>query len=297
MKRVPVDRRSALVTIQFVIPAAVLIVFFIILPIGKTVVMAFQNWYLASGSSEHPFVGFKNFADALSTTNFGQMVLVTLLYTLLSVVGKMYAGLGVALVLNQDFKGRSLVRGLMLIPWAMPAVVACTVFMISLDPTYGIMNEMLVQVGLLSSPLDFFSNKTLALATVIVIGIWKNFPFVTLMLLAALQGISKDYYDAAAIDGAGTWRKFKSITLPSIRPIWNTLLVLETLWTVKEFELVYLITKGGPDNGTAIIGVDIYLNAFRFYKLGTASAEGLFLLVFCLAFSLVYFKQQKKLEA
>ncbi|MDD1770468.1 MAG: sugar ABC transporter permease, partial [Methanomassiliicoccales archaeon] len=297
MQIVPAHKRNALIAVQFVAPAAIMIVLFIVFPIGKTVVMAFQDWYLASGRTEHAFIGFKNFSDALSNSNFVQMAWVTALYTVLGVAGKMYIGLGGALLLNQEFRGRAFVRGLMLIPWAMPAVVACTVFMISLDPTYGILNSMLVKAGILKGPLDFFSGKALALGTVIAIGIWKNFPFVTLMILAALQGIPKDYYDAAAIDGAGVWRRFRAITMPSIRPIWNTLLILETLWTVKEFELVYLITKGGPDSGTAIIGVDIYLNAFRFYKLGTASAEGLMLLVLSLAFASVYFKQQKKLGA
>ena len=295
MRIVPASKRNALIAVQFVVPAAAFIVFFIIFPIGKTIAMAFQDWYLASGRTEHAFIGLRNFSDALSNSNFVQMSWVTILYTVVGVAGKMYIGLGSALLLNHEFRGRAFVRGLMLIPWAMPAVVACTVFMISLDPTYGILNSLLVKAGVLRQPLDFFSNKILALGTVTAIGIWKNFPFVTLMILAALQGIPKDYYDAAAIDGAGAWRRFRAITMPSVRPIWNTLLVLEALWTVKEFELVYLITKGGPDNGTAIIGVDIYLNAFRFYKLGTASAEGLMLLALSLVFAFVYFKQQKKL--
>ncbi|QQO08398.1 carbohydrate ABC transporter permease [Breznakiella homolactica] len=288
--------RNNIIALQFILPALILILLFIIFPILRTVVMSFQEWFLSSGSPDHPFIGFENYIDAVTNPNFPGMISVTLIYTAASVAGKMLLGLGVALLLNRKFFGRSFVRGLMLIPWAMPAVVVCTVFIVSLSPTYGIITHYLVKFGIMKQPFDVFTQKGSALTMVTLIGIWKNFPFISLMLLAALQGISKDLYEAASIDGAGALRQFASVTWPSIRPIWNTTMVLQILWTIKEFELVYLITRGGPDNGTAVIGVDIYLNAFRFYKVGTASAEGMMLLVFCLIFAVIYYRQQQKME-
>lgn len=254
--------------------------------------MAFQKWNLISSSPDHPFAGWNNFKDMTSLTHFTKMLSVTLGYTFLSVGGKMVLGLLIALLFNKKFFGRAFARGLMLVPWAMPSVVVCNVFLISLDPNYGILSKFLVNFGI----QDVFSGKTSSFIAIILISIWKNFPFVSLMLLAAIGGISKDYYEAASIDGANNFVKFKKITWPAIKPLWNTLLVLEILWTVKEFELIYLITKGGPDNATNVIGIDIYLNAFRYYKVGLACAEGVLLLIFCLVFAIIYFRNINKEE-
>ncbi len=290
MRRIARENRDLVIALQFIVPSVIIMVFFILFPIARAIVMAFHQWLLTSASPTHPFVGFANFAEVFSLTHFGAMVANTFVYTFASVAGKMLLGLGVALLLNRQFIGRPLVRGLMLIPWAMPTVVVCNIFRIALDPNYGILNAIIGALPFVDGPVQFFSQGPTALAAIIFIGIWKNFPFVSLMLLAALQSIPEDYYDAASIDGAGRMSQFVRITWPLIKPIWNTLVILEILWTVKEFELIYLITQGGPNNGTNIIGIDIYLNAFRFYKVGAANAEGVLLLVFCLVFAAIYFK-------
>ena len=286
--------RERIIVLQFIIPALIVIGIFILFPISKAIVMAFQEWVLTSASPDHPFVGLDNFREVFSLTHFSTMMGNTLVYTLGSVAGKMLVGLGVALLLNRKFKGRGIVRGLMLIPWAMPMVVVTNVFRIALDPNYGLFNSMLSALPFVDGPIQFFSNGTVALTTLVGIGIWKNFPFISLMLLAALQSVPQDYYDAASIDGAGNIEQFRRITWPLIKPIWNTLMILQILWTVKEFELIYLITQGGPNNGTNIIGIDIYLNAFRFYKIGAANAEGVLLLLFCLIFAVIYFRSMHK---
>ena len=294
MRTISRERREAMIVIQFILPLTVIMSAFIIFPILKSIVMAFQEWYLISSDKTHSFVGFKNFINVFQISHFPKMVTVTLIYTFISVAGKMLLGLTVAVLLNRKFFGRSLVRGLMLIPWAMPMVVVCNVFMISLDPNYGILNALIYGLPFINEPVNFFSNGPIALGTIIIIGIWKNFPFISLMLLAALQSISQDYYDAAGIDGAGKLAQFTQITWPLIKPIWNTLMTLQILWTVKEFELIYLITRGGPDNATNVIGIDIYLNAFRFYQIGEANAEGIMLLLFCLIFAIIYFRSLHK---
>ena len=220
---------------------------------------------------------------------------IPIVYTLFSVAGKMLIGLAVALLFNRPFIGRGIARGMMLIPCAMPMVVACNVFLISLDPNYGILTAFIEAVFRVTG-LDVFASTASSLVAVILIGIWKNFPFVSLMLLATLSGIPQDYYDAASIDGANAAQRFKSVTWPQIRPIWNTLLALQLLWTVKEFELIYLITRGGPNNATNVMGIDIYLNAFRYFRVGATCAEGVILLMVCVAFSVVYFMETSKEE-
>jgi multiple sugar transport system permease protein len=295
-KRVSYKNRDILITLQFIIPSIAIMSIFILFPIIRAIIMAFQEWVLTMPSPTHPFIGLDNFREAFGLTHFPIMTVNTLVYTFCNVAGRMALGLGVALLLNQRFLGRSFVRGLMLIPWAMPTVVVTNVFRISLDPNYGLLNALVSKLPFVHGPIQFFASGPLALGTIICISIWKNFPFVSLMLLAALQSVAKDYYDAASIDGARGFIQFKKITWPLIKPIWNILAVLQILWTVKEFELIYLITQGGPNNGTNIIGIDIYLNAFRFYKVGVACAEGVLLLLFCLLFTSIYFKSIQKRE-
>jgi len=282
---------------QFYMPGLIIMVVLIVVPVSKAVLMAFSDWNLLAPAPSHPFVGLKNFREIVSMTHFWKIIWVTIVYTLLSVAGKMFVGLGLALLLNRDFIGRSVARGLIIIPWAMPNVVSCTVFLVSLDPAYGLINKFLRNINLIEANFSFFSRPESALITVIIIAIWKYSPFVTIMILAELQNISKDLYDSASIDGAGMLRKFTNITWPLIQPVWRIVLILQIIWTMREFELVYLLTNGGPDNGTAIMGIDTYRNAFKFFKVGAASAESMFLLVFALVFAYFYIRSVRKNES
>jgi len=277
----------------FIIPSIAAIALLIFYPMIKTVVMSFTYWYIAipkSRSPFHPFVGLENYRDVLAMSHFQKTIIVTLVYTGVCVGGRMLVGLGTALLLNKKFVGRGIVRGIMIIPWAIPTIVACIIFTLALDPVYGIVNSILQELNFVETNIPFLSKPNWALLSVIVVGIWKYFPFVTLMLLAALQGIPQSLYEVASIDGASAWKKFISITWPLLRPVWAIVMLLQIVWTVKEFELIYLITQGGPDYATATIGIDIYLNAFRFFKMGAAAAEGMLLLFFSILFSIVYFK-------
>lgn len=288
--------RDTAIGIQFVGPVLVVIIVMILVPIIQAIRMSVTDWYLISPDPARPFVGGDNFAAVFSMRRFPQVIGATLFYTAVGVIGKMFIGLGTALLLSRRFVGRAIVRGIMMIPWAIPNVVVATVFLIGLHPAYGILNTALVRLGFIPRGFDFFAQPTLALVAVTLIAIWKYFPFVTLMLLASIQGISQDYYDSAAIDGASTWKQIRHITWPLIQPVWGIVLVLQILWTVKEFELVYLITRGGPDYATSIIGIDVYLNAFRFFRMGWASAQGMLLLGFSLIFAVIYFRTLRSQE-
>lgn len=274
----------------FILPVVLIIALLILYPMVRSVVMSFTDWYLLRPNPARPFVGLDNYRDALTLDHFGQMAWVTAIYTVASVSGKMLVGLGTALMLNRDFVGRSFVRGIFIIPWAVPTVVAAIIFRVSLDPTHGIVNGTLRDLGWIQTSINFLSDPNLALGSVIVLAIWKYFPFVTLMILAALQSIPRDLYEAAAIDGATTWSRFRHVTWPLIMPVWSIVLVLQIVWTIKEFELVYLVTRGGPSYATTIIGVDVYLNAFRFFRVGTAAAEGMILLAISVVFAIFYYR-------
>ena len=168
------------------IPALIILTIFVFYPILKSIVMSFQNWHLTSSSKEHEFVGLKNYKDVFEISHFWQMLGTTLLYTFFSVAGKMLVGLGVALLFNKSFKGRSIARGIMLIPWAMPTVVVCNTILIATDPDYGILTALFKWLFQLTN-LQIFSSTTSSLVAVIIVNIWKNFPFVSLMLLSALS--------------------------------------------------------------------------------------------------------------
>lgn len=274
----------------FVAPVTIVIGVMIIYPIIKSFIMSFTGWDMASGAPSHAFVGLKNFLSVVDLSEFGQMSVVTIVYTVVGVLGKMYGGLGVALLLRKEFRGRSIVRGFVVIPWAIPSVVVATVFLIALDPVFGIINSTLVHLGIVTKGIAFLSKPNLALVSVIGVAIWRYFPFVTLMLLAGLQGIPKELYEVAAIDGAGSWRQFVHVTWPLLKPVWSIVLILQIVWTVREFDLVYLITQGGPGAATSVIGVDIYLNAFRYLRLGTAAAESVFLTLISMVFAFMYLR-------
>ncbi|MBA7662636.1 Inner membrane ABC transporter permease protein YcjO [subsurface metagenome] len=274
----------------FIAPGIAIIAFLILFPIIQSVIMSFTDWYLLSTKLGHPFVGLANYQAIFSMSQFQTMLRVTALYTILTVSGKMFLGLGTALLLNRKFFGRGIVRAIMVIPWAMPTLVVCIVFRVALDPVFGLLNSMLLDLNIIHENINFLLQPTLALTSVIIIAIWRYFPFVTLMLLAALHGIPEALYEVASIDGANVWQKFAHITWPLLKPVWTIVLILQIVWTVKEFDLVYLVTRGGPDFATELIGIDVYVNAFQFYELGIASAEGMFLILFSILFAVIYVK-------
>lgn len=274
----------------FILPGTTIVISLLLYPIVQSIVMSFTYWYLLFPKPGHPFVGLANYKYVLSMSQFQKVIITTALYAIVGVVGKMYLGLGTALLLNRQFSGRSIVRAIAIIPWAMPAFVVSVIFRAALDPVIGIINLILIRLHIVNKSIDFLTQPNLALMSVILIAIWKAFPFIALMLLAALKGISKEVYEAASIDGAGIWTKFTYITRPLLRPVWSVVLVLQIVWTIKEFNLVYLVTRGGPDFATQIMGIDIYNNAFEFFRLGAASAEGVFLITFSIIFTIIYIR-------
>ena len=261
-------------------------------PMVRAVVMSFSDYSMLSGSRAHTFVGLDNYAGVVGLPRFWRMARTTLWYTVFSVAGKMALGLAVALLLNAKIRGRGFLRSLIVVPWAMPGIVVALLFTILLDPLYGVINAFLEAIGLVKSGIPFLAQVGTALPAVIGIGIWKNFPFVGLMLLAALQGIPKELYEAAEVDGARPVQKFGRITWPMMFPVFVIMLILQLVGTLKEFDLIYLITVGGPALSTNVVGLDIYQNAFKFFKLGAASAEGLILMSVCFVFAVVYYRYE-----
>jgi multiple sugar transport system permease protein len=218
------------------------------------------------------YVGLHNYLRLLTDASVLGSLNVTLLYGLGTVLGPILVGLGVALVLNADFPGRTIIRTVITIPWALPIVASVLIWRWMLDPQYGILNYLLVQSHILSRPLIWLDSAALALPSVIAIDTWAHFPFAAVVILTALQGVDPNLYDAGKVDGAGTVQMFRAITLPAIRPIFAILGLFLTVWSLQRFASVWLLTQGGPSTRTTVLAIRVYREAFVNFDAGYASA-------------------------
>jgi multiple sugar transport system permease protein len=228
------------------------------------------------------FAGLSNYAEWLSNPDFWRSLWITLIYTFGVTIGSYAIGLFTALLLNLDFPGRAILRGLVLLPWAIPEVAAVMTWNWMLDYQFGIVNS------LLGSQVGWVTDSAMALWTVTIVTIWKQFPLATVVLLAGLQAIPRELYEAANVDGASRLQQFVHVTLPGLKPVNSVLVMMLILYTFKRISIIYLLTGGGPAKATEILPVITYLEAFKYFRLGSASAVGILALGFTLVITLVY---------
>ncbi|UQZ86912.1 Trehalose transport system permease protein SugA [Paenibacillus konkukensis] len=277
----------------FIAPLVIAIVLVLLYPIGKAMLMSFQYWLVTKPKGGHPFVGLDNYGGLFRSDYFFTSLYITFLYIVVTVALRYLLGLGTALLLHTKFRGRGLVRALVIIPWAVPEVVTCLVFILMYDYQYGVINDILLKMNILSSPVAFLGDSRTALGAAMFVNVWKGFPFAAIMLLAGLQSIPKDLYEAATMDGAGIWRQFRSVTLPLLRPVSVVVFLLLVVWTIKDFGIVYVLTGGGPSRVTEILTIFIYKVGFKTFNFGVAAAGGMILLLVSIVFTLIYLKATK----
>lgn len=239
-------------------------------------------------------LGFDNYVRALADEAVWHSAGISALYALGTIGPAFLIGLGLALLLNREFPGRRWVRSLMLLPWAVPGVVAAIAFLWMFDASYGIVNSVLRRLGLVSTDIAWFSDGDTALFAVILPTIWKCFPFFALTLLAALQAVPQTLYEAARIDGARDWQIFRYVTWPGIRGAAALAVILQTLWVIKDFDLVFATTHGGPARATQTLSLLVYEEAFQFFRLGYASAIGVLMLFVCAGLSYLAMRWGRK---
>jgi multiple sugar transport system permease protein len=224
------------------------------------------------------FVGFANFAALVKDAVFWQVTRNMLVYTAITTVLKLAGGLALALVMNQHFRGRNLARALVLLPFIVPTVLSTIAWMWILDPTFSVVNWVLVRIGAISSGFSWLGNATLAMVSIIVVNTWRGIPFYGITLLAGLQTISPDLYEAAAIDGAGTVQRFRYVTLPVIKPVVIIVTMFSVIFTFSDFQLVYALTHGGPANATQIFATYAFDIGMSGGQLGMGAAVALSML-------------------
>ena len=270
----------------YILPALVVVFSVIIFPLGYAFYISLHK---VTGQTQS-FVGLANYVSILRSDFFWAATGRTLYFTVVSVGLEFVLGLGVAMLLNQEFPGRGLMRGLLILPWALPTVVNGVLWAWIFDANYGALNALLKQWGLIGSYVIWLGSPASAMNSVILADVWKNFPMIALLLLAGLQTIPDVLYEAAVIDGASTWRKFVSITLPCLKPAMLVALVLRTMEAFKVFDIIYIMTKGGPADGTQVISYYTYMTTFQYTKFGYGAALSYLVALVILIMALAYFR-------
>ncbi len=270
---------------MYVLPAMTLLVAVLLYPLGHVVHTSF---FRSTSTGGLVFAGLDNYASLLKDPRFWRALWTTVIFTIGSVAAHAVLGVYAAHVANRAFRGRRLFRLVVLSPWMFPSVVVGVTWTWIYQSQYGVLNDILQRFGLITESLTWLGDERRALGAVVVASIWRGFPFVMLMTLAGLQAIPAEQYEAAAVDGAGTLQRFLFVTLPNVRYILGVALMLDTIWMFRYFDLVQVMTGGGPGSATEVLAVLVYKHAFEYFNMGMAAATAMLMFVVLLAASLAY---------
>lgn len=234
------------------------------------------------------FAGFDNFADVFTDQLFYDSLVRTLIWTVVVVGGTLLISLPVALILNDDFFGRGAARVIIMLPWAISLTMTAVVWRWGLNGRAGLLNASLMDLGLMSEPIEWLATAPLAFTVEILIGILVSIPFTTTIFLGGLSSLPQDAYEASMVDGASWWDQFRFITLPLMKPFINIAMVLNVIYVFNSLPIIWVMTEGGPANGTDILVTYLYKLAFRFGQLGKASAISLIMFGVLFIFTIIY---------
>jgi len=278
-----------------ILPTFILIGLIIVYPLIDAFLVSLTNKTFINPNPR--YIGFDNYANILGSKAFVDIVVNSFVWTISVVLLQFLVGLGIALLLNQQFRGRMLARGLVVIPWVTPGVIAALLWRLLYEPQLGIINGALAALGVQNPTIPWLSQNSTAMLAVIASAVWKGSPFSVVMYLAALQSVSEDLMDAAKVDGASFWQRLRHVIIPEISPIIRINLLLTTVLTFNYFDLIYIMTKGGPLRATHIFPTWIYEQAFSQAKTGFAAAYGILSAVILIIFSLFYIRELNRRKA
>lgn len=279
--------RDSLFPLLLVAPAAALLLAVLIYPLVASLVEAFFDSSLLT--PERTFVGLENVGKALQG-QFLPLLRTTLLFAVPATVGPFLIGLVAALGLNQRMRGRSLLRSVLLLPWVLPGVVVSFLWSWIFDGNYGVLNGVLRLLTVIDENVPWLESGAGAMTAVVVARTWASFPWMMVMLLAALQSFPGDVYEAARVDGANAWQRFIHVTVPGLAPVASVVVLLEFIWNFQQFDIPYVLTRGGPAGATTTFSLAVYETAFRGFDLGMAGALGLLWLLILLPAVVLYLR-------
>jgi multiple sugar transport system permease protein len=279
------NKREWLLPLIFIAPAVAVLLALSIYPLVYSVTISLQR-ETASGTTW----GLGNFARLFSDNFFWTAMAHTFVYAIAALVCEFLLGLGLALLLNAQIRGRAFFRASLLVPMMLPAVVVGVVWRLMLNPDFGAINGTLRRIGINTESLTWTASPKLAMLAVIAVDVWQWTPFVFLVLLAGLQAIPQEPYEAALIDGSSRWQTFRHVTLPLLKPSILIVLLLRTMDLLRVFDQIFILTEGGPGFATETISLYIYRTAFRFFDFGYAAAMSFVLLALTNVISVIYIK-------
>lgn len=289
------ERRYALLGMLLIAPTVLILSAVIVYPLLSAIYLSLFSIYTPTLSGS--WVGLGNYADILASATFWRSLWTTLMWTAGTLFLQIVFGVGMALALNQNIFFRSLARSLVLFPYFISTVVAVLVWRWLFNDLYGILNHLLMRAGLIDMPVDWLGQMPNAMLSVIVVGAWKFFPFVVMAVLARLQTIPEQLYEAARIDGAGVLGRFFDVTLPQLREILSIVILLRLIWDFKEFDLIYLLTGGGPLDNTRTLPLIVYQQAFGMNQMGMAATYAVAMMVVMLVFMVFYLYRSRRGDA
>ncbi|MGJ8455065.1 carbohydrate ABC transporter permease [Pseudothermotoga sp. U03pept] len=275
------------------LPTLVLILFINLYPLVRGGVISFQR--LTVFNLNRPrFVGLDNYRSVLGDPSFWNLLFNTIIWIAFSVFFQLLFGFILALLLTKPFRGRGLYMGLVFYPWALSGFAIGLLWSWILNGQFGILNDILMRLHLINKPISFLSDPKFAMFSVIAINVWYGIPFFAIMLLAALQSIPKELYEAAQIDGAGVWSKLIRITIPYVKPTIFSTVLLRIIWVMNFPDIIYGTTRGGPAGATNILSVQMINIVYYQNNFGKASALGMIITSILLVFSIVYLTTTEK---
>ena len=289
MKKGTLAKREAHLGIGMVTPAMLIIFGLMLYPLFYTIYLTMVQYNLLSNVSQG-FLGLKQYARVLTDDKFWHAMSVTLYFTVVSLGLQLILGFMAALFLNIPFRGQKLLRVLILAPWAVPTVVNAQLWNWILNASYGALNKLLLQLGIIRQPIVWLGEPKLALNVIILADTWKMLPLFIIMLLAGLSTIPGTYYEAAKMEGAGFWHTFRKITFPLLKPMLLVILVLRTTQTIRVFDVIYMLTQGGPNNSTMTISYYTYFQTFSLFDFGYGATIAMIVAILTVFIALTYKK-------
>ncbi|PRY19945.1 carbohydrate ABC transporter membrane protein 1 (CUT1 family) [Aliiruegeria haliotis] len=283
----PLDRRRHLTGMAFVTPTLLVITAILVYPILQSIVLSFGTSSL-DGSEPYQFVGLKHYAALAQTERFWNALGVTLTFTALSIPLELIMGIGLAVLLNESFRGKGIARLAVLFPWALPTALNTLMWRWMYNTDYGLFNAVALQSGVVDRPINWLGDETLAMLSMVVVAVWKTSSFMALIILAGLQSIPRELYEAGRMDGMTRWQEFREITLPLLKGPILVALIIRSMDALRTFELPFNLTDGGPVTATESLSLYAYKVMFDFieFNFGAAIVVVQFLVIF--AMSLIY---------
>ncbi|MDB5054643.1 MAG: transporter permease [Bacilli bacterium] len=280
----------------FILPSLLFLVVFIVFPILYNVLLSFQNVDIYNLNGVHSFIGLTNYIKTFKDPVFLISFKNSMIFTVVSIFFQFTLGFGLALFFNLKFPGRNLMRSLMLLAWMLPVVITGTIFQWMMSGDYGVINYILQSLGIISSPHNWLSQGSTSLLGTIVANVWTGIPFNMIILLSGLQTLPESLYEAAKIDGANRLSQFKHITLPLMKPTIYILLMLGIIYTFKVFDIIFIMTSGGPVNSSMVLPIYAYQLSFTTFEFSQGAAVSVIMLAILTIVAVVYLKMMNKEE-